>query len=424
MSVIFVLNFCHYDSTIASMMTYYPREIANQLVSALEDMPVVAVTGMRQTGKSTFLQEQAELKGRKYVTLDDFAQLAAAKENPDRFVDTDEPLIIDEAQRCPELFIAIKRAVDRRRIPGRFILSGSANFLMMKNISESLAGRAVYFTMHPFSRRELNGQTDKTPFIKRFFDEQTLSGLGEALSIPLDEITRGGMPSVCLGGMKDPTNWFNGYEHTYLDRDIRDLGRIGDIIPFRGLLRLAALRTGGILSISDLGRDARLKSATVTGYLSLMELSCIFYRLAPYLRNPASRLIRSPKLYMGDSGIACFLAEVEDLTPDNRLKGAMLETYVAQNLVSILGATWPRANMYFWNIQGRHEVDFIIGAGNRCIAIEVKAAARWEKEDLASLKAFVSNTPHCTAGILAYNGATPVQLGDRLWAIPLSLLLS
>lgn len=406
------------------MMTYHPREIAGQLVSALDDMPVVAVTGMRQTGKSTFLQEQAELKGRRYVTLDDFAQLAAAKENPDRFVDTDEPLTIDEAQRCPELFIAIKRAVDRRRVPGCFILSGSANFLMMKNISESLAGRAVYFTMHPFSSRELQGQTREPPFIRRFFDEQAISGLGEAPAIPLGAISRGGMPSVCLGGMKDTTNWFTGYEHTYLDRDIRDLGRIGDIIPFRGLLRLAALRTGGILSISDLGRDARLKSATVTGYLSLLELSCIFYRLAPYLRNPASRLIKSPKLYLGDSGIACFLAEVEELTPDHRLKGAMLETYVAQNLVSILDASWPRAKMYFWNIQGRHEVDFIIEAQNRCLAIEVKGSARWEKDDLASLKAFVARTPHCLAGILAYNGTTPVRLGDKLWAIPLSVLLS
>ena len=405
-------------------MTYYPRDIANQLVSALDDMPVVAMTGMRQTGKCTFLQEQVELKGRKYVTLDDFAHLAAAKENPDRFVDTDEPLTIDEAQRCPELFIAIKRAVDRHRVPGRYILSGSANFLMMKNISESLAGRVVYFTMHPFTRRELNGQTQQTSFIKRFFDEQTLSGLVETPAIPLDEVSRGGMPSVCLDGMKEPTNWFKGYEDTYLDRDIRKLGRIGDIIPFRGLLRLAAHRTGGILSISDLGRDARLKAATVTGYLSVLELSCICYRLAPYLRNPASRLIKSPKLYLGDSGIACFLAEVEELTPDNRLRGALLETYVAQNLVSILDATWPRANLYFWNIQGRHEVDFIIEAGNRCLALEVKAAARWEKEDLASLKAFLAATPHCIAGILAYNGAIPVQLGDRLWAIPLSILLS
>lgn len=405
-------------------MTYHPRDITNQIVNALEDMPVVALTGMRQTGKSTFLQEQPEFKGRKYITLDDFAQLAAAKEDPDKFVDTEEPLIIDEAQRCPELFIAIKRAVDRNRRPGQYILSGSANFLLMKNISESLAGRAVYFNLHPFNRREKESRTSEVPFVRRFFEEQNISGLEDVATIPLDDIVKGGMPSVCLGNFKDPVIWYNGYEHTYLDRDIRDLGRIGDIIPFRGLLHLAAHRTGGLLNLSDLGRDARLKSTVVNSYLSIMEVSCIFYRLAPYLKNPASRLIKSPKFYLGDSGLACYLAEVEELTIDNPLKGAMLETYVAQNIVSILDSTWPRANIYFWNIQGRHEVDFIIEAGNRCLAIEVKASARWSKDDLVSLKAFVANTPNCMGGILAYNGTTPVCLGDKLWAIPLAILLS
>jgi uncharacterized protein len=202
-------------------MTYIARDIANQVVTAIEDMPVVAITGMRQTGKSTFLQEQAELKGRKYISLDDFAQLAAAKENPDKFVDTEEQLTIDEAQRCPELFIAIKRAVDRKRVPGQFILSGSANFLLLKNISDSLAGRAVYFNMHPFNRRELKGQTVKPPFLKKFFTEQTITGVQDIPSIPLDEIAIGGMPPVCIGNFKDPTHWFSGYEHTYLDRDTR-----------------------------------------------------------------------------------------------------------------------------------------------------------------------------------------------------------
>ena len=403
-------------------MTYLQREIIHSMVSALDDMPVVCITGMRQTGKSTFLQRQAELRGRKYITLDDFAQLAAARENPDDFIDTDEPLIIDEAQRCPELFVAIKRAVDRDRVPGKFILSGSANFLLMKNISESLAGRAAYFNLHPFTRRELNGRLSEKPFLKKFFETGQIADFPEARLILPEEIVKGGMPSVCLGSLKNVINWFKGYEHTYLDRDIRDLSRIGNIIPFRGLLRLAALRTSGILSISELGRDARLTSATVTNYLSIMEISCIFYRLAPYLNNPASRLIKSPKFYMGDSGLACYLTGKDDLS-DDPLRGALLETYVAQNIVATIASTWPQANLFFWNIQGRHEVDFIIEAGKTCIAIEVKATARWEKSDLSGLKSFVAATPHCTAGILAYNGAEPVSLGGKLWAIPLSLLL-
>ena len=405
-------------------MTYLKRDITNQVVGALNDMPVVAITGMRQTGKSTFLQEQAEFHGRKYITLDDFAQLAAAKENPDNFVGTEQPLIIDEVQRCPELLVAIKRAVDRCRVPGQFILSGSANLLLMKNISESLAGRAVYFNMHPFNRRELNEQTAEIPFIKRFFINQNISEFKGARPISSEDVIKGGMASVNLENFNNPINWFKGYEHTYLDRDIRDLGRIGDIIPFRGLLHLAALRTSGVLSISDLGRDARLKSTVVSNYLSLMEVSCILYRVAPYLRNPASRLIKSPKFYMGDSGLACYLAGIEELKPDNQFKGAMVETYVAQNLVSIVHSTWPRANIYFWNIQGRHEVDFIIETGYKCIAIEVKASARWEKNDLTGLKSFIATTPHCLAGILAYNGGTAVSLGNKLWAIPLELLLS
>src|SRR5659263_22089 len=138
-------------------MTYIQRGIINSVVNALDVMPVVAITGMRQTGKSTFLQRQPEFRDRRYVTLDDFSQLAAARENPDAFVAGTEPLTIDEAQRCPELLVAIKRAVDRDRVPGRFIISGSANFLLMKNVSESLAGRSAWFSMHPFTRRELAG---------------------------------------------------------------------------------------------------------------------------------------------------------------------------------------------------------------------------------------------------------------------------
>lgn len=405
-------------------MTYRPRHIINQIVNALADMPVVALTGMRQTGKSTFLRQQAELQGRRYVTLDDFAQLAAAKEDPERFVATEEPLTIDEAQRCPELFVAMKRAVDRDRVPGRFLISGSADFLLMKNISESLAGRAAYFTMHPFTRRELDERTSERPFLRRFFEESSLAGLGEVPPVLVDDVAMGGMPPVCLGGLKDRVGWFKAYEQTYLERDIRDLGRIGDVIPFRGLLRLAALRTGGVLRISELGRDAHLKAATVSGYLSVMETSCVFFRVAPFLKNPAARLIKSPKFYLSDSGLACFLAGIEALAADDPRKGAMVETYVAQNLAGILQSGWPRAEMFFWNIQGRHEVDVVIEAGNRCVAIEVKAAGRWEKKDLAGLKAFVAATPHCVAGILGYNGPAPVRLGDRLWAIPLGMLLS
>ena len=231
------------------------------------------------------------------------------------------------------------------------------------------------------------------------------------------------MPSVCLGEVKNRGLWFKGYEQTYLERDVRELSQITNIISFRHLLHLAALRTGQLLSPSAIGRDAKLTTATTSRYLSLLEISFIVNRMPPYLRNRASRIIKSPKMYISDSVLACYLAGIKSLE-DEPFKGAMFETYAAQNLSSIINARWIDAQMYFWNVQGRHEVDFIVESGNKCIAVEVKAAARWTDKDLSGLRAFLSSTPHCIAAVLAYNGTESVRLGDKIWAIPVSTVLS
>jgi len=408
------------------MTEYHPRDIAGAVSIALENMPVVVVTGMRQTGKTTFLCSQPELSDRSYVSFDDFAQLESAKSDPDGFIRREQPLTIDEAHKCPEIFTAIKRAVDKGRIPGQFLLSGSANFSVLKNITESLAGRSIYLAIHPFNRRELHRQTSSEPFLKKFFENQDIGRKAARETIRPAEVVKGSMPTVCLRQVKDPVIWFRGYEQTYLERDVRELSRIGDLSALHTLLRLASLRTGQLLSPSQLGRDAKLNAATTSRYLSLFEESFIITRIQPYLGNRSSRLIKSPKLYLSDAGLASYLAGLE-LSPAIRsdpLYGAILETYVAQNLLSILSAKWQRASLYFWTIQGRHEVDFVIEAGRSCIALEIKSAARWQEKDLAGLKAFLTATPHCKAGILCHNGENAVQLGQKLWSLPISLVLS
>jgi predicted AAA+ superfamily ATPase len=405
------------------MTRYFQRDIGKTILEALDEMPVVVITGMRQTGKSTFLQMQTEFKDRLYFTFDDFTHLEAARENPDGFVNTDEPLTIDEAQKFPEILTAIKKNVDRKKKPGQFLLSGSANFSILKGISESLAGRAVYFTMHPFTKREIEGRTSEEPFLRRFFKIQQIPKIKATDHVKAVDILQGGMPSVCLGQIKNRFLWFKGYEQTYLERDVREISQIANIISFRHLLHLTALRTGQLLSLSQLGRDAKLNTTTTSRYLSLLEASFIFYRLSPYLRNRSARLIKSPKAYISDSGLACYLAGIDSLESEP-LKGAMFETYIAQNLSGIIDANWPEAKLYFWNIQGRYEVDFVIEAGNRCLAIEVKTAARWEEKDLVGLRAFITATPHCIATILAYNGTEAFKLDERIWAIPLSIILS
>ena len=408
------------------MTSYCTRDIAALVCRALDNMPVVVVAGMRQTGKTTLLCSQPELADRTYVSFDDFAQLEAAKSDPDGFIRRAGPLTIDEAHKCPEILNAIKRAVDSKRSPGRFLLSGSANFSILKNITESLAGRALYLALLPLSRREMHQRTTQEPFLKTFFEDQAIELSGGPGPISPEEVALGSMPTVGLGQVKDPVLWFRGYEQTYLERDVRELSRVGDLTALRTLLRLTCLRTGQLLSPSQLGRDAKLNATTTTRYLSLFEASFLIGRLPPYLGNKSSRLIKSPKLYLSDAGLASYMAglDLSAAVRDDPLYGAMFETYVAQNLLSLTSARWPEAKLHFWAVQGRREVDFVIEAGRSCIALEIKSAARWQEKDLSGLKAFLSATRHCKAGVLCHNGEDAVRLGPKLWALPVSLVLA
>ncbi len=233
------------------------------------------------------------------------------------------------------------------------------------------------------------------------------------------------MPTIVTGETVQPRLWFLGYEQTYLERDLRDLSQVGDLVAFRSLMRLAALRSAQILNQSELARDAKLSVNTVTRYLGLLETSMILDRVEPYLTSRTTRLIKSPKIFVNDSGIASHLTGVNDLSAgaDEPLRGALYETYVHQNLSGILAARFPRHELGFWSVQGRHEVDFTISLGRDILAVEVKAGGRFRDRDLAGLEAFTKKTSRVRAAVLAYNGTETVKLGDKLYAIPMSTLL-
>jgi predicted AAA+ superfamily ATPase len=408
------------------MTGYLPREIADVVHQALASLPVVALTGMRQTGKTTFLREQPELRGRRYLTLDDFALLEAARRDPEGLLDGDAPLTIDEAQRCPELLLAIKRAVDHDRRPGQYLLSGSANFALLHGIAETLAGRAIYLQLHPLSRRELSAARSQ-PFLRALFDQpdhRPRRGSAQP-AVPAEDVLLGGMPPVRLGDPRSASFWFTAFEQTYIERDVRALSQVADLISFRRVLHLAALRTGQVLNQSDLGRDAQLSAATAGRYLGLLETSFLVARLPPFLGNRATRRIKAPKIYLADAGLAAHLAGVHalDAEIEEPLRGPLLETYVCHNLLALLGARWPAARLCYWHIQGRHEVDFVIESGRDCLAIEVKSGSRWKDRDISGLQAFLAATPRCRAALLAYTGEEVVSLGDRLWAAPIGVVL-
>ena len=406
------------------MTDYLSREITPRLELALRRLPIVVLSGLRQTGKSTLLQNEAALaRGHTYRTLDDFPTLAAAKSNPESLLEG--AAILDEVQRCPELLVALKRSVDEQRQPGRFILSGSANLALLVHVSETLAGRAGYYTLHPMTRREQRGTTGRQPFLVTFLSSPTLPS-GNADPVTEGEVLRGGLPPACLGPADGVAEWFRGYVQTYVERDVRQLSQITDLVTFRTLAQLAALRTGQVLVISTLARDAKLKAVTAGRYLDLLETSFLVQRLPPFLKNRSSRLVKSPKLHFTDSGLAAHLAGISTLEPgrNDLQRGALFETYVVQNLSALLEAHLPDAQMAYWHEQGRHEVDVVIEVGRKVVGIEVKAATRWGAGDLSGLRAFLDRTPACVAAVLAYNGKEAVKLGERLFAIPLGQLLA
>ena len=405
------------------MTDYLSREIVPRLERALRQLPVVVLSGLRQSGKSTLLQNEPGLtRSHAYRTLDDFATLAAAQANPESLLAA--PAVLDEVQRCPELLIAIKKSVDEQRRPGRFILSGSANLALLGHVSETLAGRAGYFTLHPMTRRELRRTTDRQPFLVKFLSSPALPS-GKAGPVTEREVLTGGLPPACLGPADDVAEWFRGYVQTYVERDVRQLSQITDLVAFRTLAQLAALRTGQVLVISTLARDAKLNAVTAGRYLNLLETSFLVRRLPPFLKNRSSRLVKSPKLHFTDSGLAAHMAGISTLEPSrvDLLRGALFETYVAQNVAALVEAHLPDAQLAYWHEQGRHEVDLVVEIGRKVFAIEVKAATRWSESDLSGLRAFLDRTPACVSAILAYNGRQAAKLADRLWVIPMGQLL-
>lgn len=407
------------------MTDYLLRELTPRLHRALTRLPVVVLSGLRQSGKSTLLRNEPSVReGRRYQTLDDFDVLAAARSNPGALLDGG-PCILDEVQRCPELLVEIKRRVDRSRKAGQYILSGSADLALLGGVSETLAGRAVHCTLHPMTRREIRGRTGTAPFLIRFLENPS-APTTPADPVAEEEVLLGGLPPVCLEPDQDAWEWFRGYAQTYLERDVRQISNIADLVAFRNLVELAALRTGQVLVISSLARDAKLTAATAGRYLGHLETSFLVRRIPPFLRNRSSRLIKSPKLLFTDSGFAAFLAGLKQLEPgrDDRLRGALFETYVAQNVLAILEAHAPDARVGYWHEQGRHEVDLVIEHGRSVLAIEVKAGTRWTDADLSGLRAFLDRTPPPALGILATNGRSATTLGPRLHAIPIGHLLA
>jgi uncharacterized protein len=394
------------------------RAVQESLAARLRVMPAVVVTGARQTGKSTLARELAPGE-RRYFSLDDLDVLDIARRDPDSLVGGTRPVALDEIQREPDLLHAVKRAIDRRRRPGQFLLTGSANLLLMRRVSESLAGRASYLTLRPMTRREQlgAGRAGRWDELLEAPDEEWLELLIGSADQAEDWralARRGGFPTpaIHLATEAERAIWFDGYVRTYLERDLQDLSSIAALPDFRRLMRAAALRLGQLVNQTELGRDVALPQPTVHRYLNLLETSYLLVRLPAYAVNRTKRLIKAPKLYWGDTGVALHLAERQPEGPD-------LENVVLQDLLAWRDARLERADVSYWRTASGEEVDFVLEAGGRLLPIEVKASGRPRLADASHLRAFRTEYgKKSRAGLLLHTGHTMEWLAPDVLAVP------
>jgi predicted AAA+ superfamily ATPase len=405
----------------SSKATFLPRAAAAALERAARVSPVVVLVGARQTGKTTLVRSLPVFSGRPYLTLDDFDLRAQAETDPETFVARAPALVLDEVQRAKDLLIAVKRAVDDdpSRTPGRFVLTGSANLLMMERIGETLAGRAIYVTLWPLTRRELLGVGRAGAW------SELLEAPFDAWRTVLDEqagpredwrtaVRRGGLP-VPARELDDEarTLWFSGYVQTYLERDLQALRAVENLTDFRRLMQAACLRIGSLLNQTELGRDVGISQPQVHRFLNLMEASYQAVRLPAYAVNRTRRLIKAPKLYWSDTALALYLAG------ESEPRGPHLENLVLADLLAWRDTVVRRPEILYWRSVTGQEVDFVVETPRRLIPIEVKAATRTAPADAKGLEAFLDDYADIAdGGLLLYDGTETFPLTRRVLAVP------
>ncbi|HET97647.1 MAG TPA: ATP-binding protein [Desulfurivibrio alkaliphilus] len=404
----------------------HPRFLVPRLLEALADTPVVLLHGPRQCGKTTLARQIGDTAGYAYLNFDDDVQRASAQADPVGFVaDLPGKVILDEVQRVPELFTSIKAAVDRDRQPGRFILTGSANVLLVSRLADSLAGRMEILRLHPLAQAELAGRP--SGFLPALFGAGLKPGAGRRLGQDLAErVAAGGYP-VALARAKPRRRaaWYRDYADSLVQRDVRDISRISTLDALPRLLTLAAGQTARLLNVADLAAPFQLSRPTIRDYITLLERLFLLEELPPWHNNRLSRLIKTPKLHLGDTGLACALLGVDAgaLWQDRALFGQLLETFICQELRRQAG--WQEQPVLFHHFRDKDgaEVDVVLEQGGRIAGIEIKAAATVTAADFRGLRKLKDAAGNrFTAGVLLYDGESPAPFGDGLAAVPLSLL--
>ncbi len=400
------------------------RAIKSRILEAFTDSPVVLINGARQTGKSTLVQ--ALQPGRRYLTLDDPAVLAAARSDPFGFINSlNEPVSLDEIQRAPELFLAIKASVDKDRSPGRFLLTGSANVLLLPQLSDSLAGRIETIELHPLSQTELAKQS--TSLIDLFFEGNFESSYQFNRKQFIDRILAGGYPEVIKRTSQNRrTAWFDSYLTTILQRDVKDISQIDGLTELPRLVELLAIRSGGLLNFAELSRSSAIPQTTLKRYMTLLETLFLIHQVPAWSSNLGKRLQKSPKLFLSDYGLMAHLQgkDSQQMQDALGLPGDLVEAFVHAELIK--HQTWSdlHTRLMHYRTSTGMEVDFVLeNRRKELVGIEVKAATTVISKDFNGLRHLRETTPgQFKRGLLLYTGEQVVPFDQQLLAVPMGVL--
>lgn len=413
---------------MANAVGMYQRFAENKLRDALSDTRVVLLNGARQTGKSTLARQLADERGGRYLTLDDPASAGLARSDPSAIVQTaGEFTVFDEVQYAPELFPAIKRAVDVDTRPGRFLLTGSANIFLLPKLSESLAGRMEIVPLYPLSQGEL--AADETNMINLLYSgtPESIGGFPQDRVALCKRIIAGGFAEAVArtpGERRDA--WFRSYITSLVQRDVRNLANIEGLTDIPRLLGLLAARSGALMNMSELSRTVGITHSTLRRYLALLEATFILQPLPAWSANIGKRFVKSPKIHLLDSGLAAHLrgdVNASTLARSPNL-GPLLETFVVQELRKQIDWSQHSATPYHFRTAAGQEVDMVLeGPDQRIVGVEVKAAARINQGDFRGLRALAEAAgDKFVSGAVLYLGEQSLPFADNLWALPIASL--
>ena len=400
---------------------YISRKVESNLQYLSEHFPVVVITGARQTGKTTLIKET--VKNAAYVTLDYPRIRELAKTDPELFLQQYEPpVIIDEIQYAPELLPYIKIRVDDNRTSGQYFLTGSQMFRLMKNVSESLAGRVGLLSLYGLSRSEILG-SDETPFLPSNKLEKKSD---ETITSVFDKIFRGSMPQMITDKDLTPEVYFGEYMQTYIERDIRDLLEIKNELKFQRFVSCAAVRTGQELNLSDIAKDVGIDSKTADSWLSLLVTSGLVFLLQPYSGNTIKRVVKRPKMYFMDTGLACYLSLWNDprVLEQSAMAGAMFETYVVSEIVKEYANAGldTRSRLAYYRDNNGKEVDLLIYENGIIYPVEIKKSADPGKEALKNFSVLSSLTETVGPGGVICLSSQMYPLDNNNTVIPIGMV--